>query len=90
MIWILSCPLAEANVVVSSDKERIQMLESIIKEKDETIKRFQQELAMERLRVERFDFQKIIRWLCFTLLQQLPPWQVIILKCQLSLSKSDW
>lgn len=42
-------------MVVSSDKERIQMLESIIKEKDETIKRFQQNLAMERLRVERFS-----------------------------------
>lgn len=57
--------MAEANATVTSDEERIQMLESMIKEKDETIKRplkDQQELAMERLRVEIFskDYSMII------------------------------
>lgn len=42
-------------MAVTSDKERIQMLENIIKEEDEIIKRLQKELAMERLRVERLS-----------------------------------
>nr|XP_011426981.2 THAP domain-containing protein 6-like [Crassostrea gigas] len=49
--WLLhenSCPLAEANVAVTSDKERIQLLESMIKERDENIERLQQRLAIER------------------------------------------
>lgn len=42
-------------MAVTSDKERIQMLESMIKERDENIERLQQRLAIERFGVERFS-----------------------------------
>uniref|UniRef100_A0A8W8MML7 THAP-type domain-containing protein n=1 Tax=Magallana gigas TaxID=29159 RepID=A0A8W8MML7_MAGGI len=54
-LFNVSCPLAEANVAVTSDKERIQMLESMIKERNENIERLQQRLAIERFGVERFS-----------------------------------
>ncbi|XP_062605906.1 uncharacterized protein LOC134267706 [Saccostrea cucullata] len=49
------CPPVEDSSSVSSDSDRIKMLESMLRERDESIARLQQKLDIERFGVERFS-----------------------------------